>query len=146
MEDSINATDKLKDKFAKEREEWQVKIKDMSTRMYRIEKLAEVQTDFLSNRQVIIEYNHELLSHLSSLNKIYRQKKRDKFEKYGTDYDLKLQKAEKEIMVDGDLAELKERVEILDNQIKFYNSTIQTIDHGLYGIKSRIQLEEFRRK
>lgn len=146
MEETKDVIAEFKKKFENERNEWKEKVKTLAGKLYNISNVAEAQIDLLSNRQIIIEYNHELLSTLSSLNKMYRKKKRDKFEAYGTDYDLKLQKAEKDIMVEGDLADLKERIEILSNQIKFYDQTIQTVDHALYGIKSRIQLEEFRRK
>jgi hypothetical protein len=48
-------------------------------------------------------------------------------------------------LIEGDLTELKERIDIVDNQISFINETIKTVDHFLYGIKSRIALEEYLR-
>lgn len=141
-----NPTDDLKAKFQKERKEWLDKVKDMAQRMYRIEKLAEVQVDLYSNRQVIIDYNHELLANMSSMNKLYKNKRRERFIEYNEKYDIRLQKAEKDIMIDGDLSNMGERMDLLGDQIKFYDKTIQTIDHMLYGVKSRIALEEFRRK
>ena len=141
-----NPTEGLKIKFANERKEWLVKVKDMASRMYKIELLAEVQVDLLSNRQVIIEYNHELLANMSSLNKIYKEKRKVRFIEYNEKYDIRLQKAEKDIMIDGDLSGLGEKMDLLSDQIKFYDKTMQTIDHALYAMKNRIQLEEFRRK
>jgi hypothetical protein len=144
--DQADPTEGLKIKFANERKEWLVKVKDMASRMYKIELLAEVQVDLLSNRQVIIEYNHELLANMSSLNKIYKEKRKVRFVEYNEKYDIRLQKAEKDIMIDGDLSGLGEKMDLLSDQIKFYDKTMQTIDHALYAMKNRIQLEEFRRK
>ena len=142
----VDPTTALRNKFLAERKEWLEKVKKMAQGMYKIEQIAETQVDLFSNRQVIIEYNHELLANMSSINKMYKEKRKLRFVEYNEKYDIRLQKAEKDIMIDGDLSEISERIELLGDQIKFYDKTIQTIDHMLYGVKSRISLEEFRRK
>lgn len=142
-EDIING---FKNKFSEERSKWTKKIKSMGSKLSRLEKMIELQTEVYSERQVIVEYNHELLATLSSLNSILKKKKKEKFINYSTNYDIMLKSPEKTIMIEGDLSNLMERIDILENQIKFYDKTLKSIDNIVYGIKNRIELEEFRRK
>jgi hypothetical protein len=36
-------------------------------------------------------------------------------------------------------------MDLVDGQISFLNETMKTVDHMLYGVKSRISLEEYLR-
>ena len=145
-EKSKEIVESLKQKFKEERKNWKQKIREIASKMYKTDDMVEAQVNLFTERQFLVDYNHELMAILSTLNRKYRERKKISFIEYNENYDFKLQKGEKDLMIEGDLSILKERIEILGNQIKHYDQTIQTIDHMLYGIKPRIQLEEFRRK
>jgi uncharacterized protein YqgV (UPF0045/DUF77 family) len=130
----------------KVRESWTRKLKTSAQAMHKIQDIAEVQIDLLSYRAQLVESNHELLAKISKFNKELKKQKADKLRHYSTKVQFKYQMGEKTTLFEGDTADLLEIIEVLNNQIKFHDQTVQTIDHFLYGIKSRIALEEFRRK
>jgi hypothetical protein len=129
--------------FAKERSEWSKKIQSLSVRMRNIREVAEVQIELLSDRQKVLEYKHSLAQALSKLNSEFRKRKKDQLvhhsEKSTANY--KYGANEKTTLIDGDLTELKARIDLVDDQISYMNETMKTIDHGLFGIKTRIELE-----
>jgi hypothetical protein len=50
---------------------------------------------------------------------------------------------EKTPLIEGDLSELKERMDLVNEHISFLNETMKTIDFMLYGVKDRIKFQEF---
>jgi hypothetical protein len=64
---------------------------------------------------------------------------------YSEEHNVRYGSNEKTSLIEGDLSDLKKKIDIVDNHVSFVNETIKTVDHMLYGIKSRISLEEFMR-
>lgn len=79
------------------------------------------------------------------LNSKYRKDKAERLRYYSESVQVKYGANEKTPLIEGDLAELKERMDLVDGQISFFNETMKTVDHMLYGVKSRIALEEYLR-
>jgi hypothetical protein len=132
-------------RFKKERDDWTTRIKDMSERLRDIYKVADLQTDIYSYRQIAVEYCHTLMVHLTKVNHIFRAKKIDRWEHYTRNYDLRMDKDPKELHIFVDIQEINERREYLQNHLDFFKETIKTIDTISFGIKHRIQLEEYKR-
>jgi hypothetical protein len=132
-------------RFKAEREEWTTRIRDMSERLKDIYKVAELQTDVYSYRQIAVDYSHTLMTHLSKVNQIFRAKKIERWEHYTRNYDLRMDKDPKELHILVDIAEVNERKELLQNHLEYFRETVRTIDTLTYGIKHRIQLEEYKR-
>jgi len=132
-------------KFSEERSEWTEKIKILSIRMKNIREVGEVQVELFSSRQILLEYAAKLGQVMTKLNTKHRKDRGDRLRFYSESSQVKYGANEKTPLIEGDLTELKERIDIVDNQISFINETIKTVDHFLYGIKSRIALEEYLR-
>ena len=132
-------------KFNDERSEWTEKIRTLAIRMKNIRELAEVQVDLYSNRQILLEYIAKLGQVMTKLNSKFRKDKADRLKYYSENSQVKYGANEKTPLIDGDLTELKERIDIVETQISFLNETMKTVDHMLYGVKSRISLEEYLR-
>ena len=132
-------------KFEEESAEWSEKIRVLSIRMKNIKEIAEVQVDLYSNRQVLLEYVTKLGQVLSKLNAKYRKDRAERLKHWSENSQIKYGTNEKTPLIEGDLAELKERIDLVDGYISFLNETIKTVDFMLYGIKSRIALEEYMR-
>jgi hypothetical protein len=64
---------------------------------------------------------------------------------YSEEHNTRYGANEKTALIDGDLSEIKRKIDVVDNQMSFLNETVKTVDHFLYGVKSRISLEEFMR-
>jgi hypothetical protein len=132
-------------RFQTEREEWTTKVQSLTERLKSIYDCAELLTDLYSQRQIAGDYIHELVAHSSKLNRVYRERKRERFLHYTQNYDLRLDKDPKMLFIDVDLADLVERREILQNHLDFMRETLRSIDTICYGVKHRIALEEYRR-
>lgn len=132
-------------KFSEERSEWTEKIRTLTIRMKNIRELGEVQVELFSSRQILLEYSAKLGQVMSKLNSKHRKDRSDRLKFYSENSQVKYGANEKTPLIDGDLSELKERIDIVENQSAFINETIKTVDHCLYGIKMRIALEEYLR-
>lgn len=129
--------------FQAEREEWTEKIRTLSVRMKNIRELAEVQIELYSSRQMLLELSSKLGQVMVKLNSKYRKDKAERLKYYSESVQVKYGSNEKTPLIDGDLSELKERMDMVDSQISFFNETMKTVDFMLYGVKDRIKLQEF---
>ncbi len=132
-------------RFETERNEWKEKIEVLSLHMKDIKTLAKAQVDLFSQRQVLLEYGFKLASVVSKLNTKYRQGKSQRLKHYSENHDVRYGSNEKNVLIESDLAQIIEKIELVEGHRKFVDQTIQTVDHMLYGIKSRIALEEYLR-
>lgn len=130
-------------KFEEESSEWSEKIRVLSIRMKNIREVAEVQVELYSNRQILLEYVTKLGQVISKLNSKYRKDRAERLRHWSENSQTKYGSNEKNPLVEGDLAELKERIDLVDGYISFLNETIKTVDFMLYGVKDRIKLQEF---
>ena len=144
-ENSSNKNDSIHKKFAGERDDWTTRITGLTERLKSIFDVAELLTDLYSQRQIAGDYIHELVALSSKLNRIYRERKRERFLHYTQNYDLRLDKDPKMLFIEVDLADIVERREILQNHLDFMRETLRSIDTICYGVKHRIALEEYRR-
>jgi hypothetical protein len=142
---SSEAQSEFESRFAPERTEWTERVRELSIRMKNIREIGEVQVELYSDRQKILEYSYKLGQILTKLNSNYRTEKRAKMVYYSEEHNTRYGANEKTSLIDGDLAEIKRKIDLVDNHMSFMNETTKTIDHMLYGIKSRISLEEFMR-
>ena len=132
-------------KFEEERADWTEKIRQLSIRMKNIRELTDVQVELFSSRQILIEYVAKLGQVMSKLNARYRKDRGDKMRHYSENIQVKYGANEKTPLIEGDLTELKERIDVVDIQISFINETLKSVDFMIYGIKQRISLEEYLR-
>jgi hypothetical protein len=131
--------------FENERAEWKERIQVIALQMKDIKTLAKAQVDLFSQRQVLLEYSYKLASIVSKLNSKSRVEKSKKLKEYSERSDVRYGANEKTVLIDGDLTEIAEKVELVESHRKFIDQTIQTVDHMLYGVKSRIALEDYLR-
>ena len=131
--------------FEVERSEWKEKVQVLALEMRDIRTLAKAQVDLFSQRQVLLEYSYKLASIVSKLNSKYRIEKSRKLKEYSEKSDIRYGANEKTVLIEGDISEITEKIELVEGHRKFIDQTVQTLDHMLYGIKSRISLEEYLR-
>ena len=131
--------------FEDERSEWREKIQVISLQMKDIKTLAKAQVDLFSQRQVLLEYSYKLASIISKLNSKGRVERAKKLKDYSERSDIRYGANEKTVLIEGDLTEISEKIELVESHRKFIDQTIQTVDHMLYGVKSRIALEDYLR-
>ena len=131
--------------FERERAEWKEKIQIISLHIKNIRTVAEAQVDLFSTRQTLLEYSYKLAQIISKLSTKERQMRAKKLKEYSEGKDVRYGSNEKTTLIEGDLAELIEKMQLVEGHRKYIDQTIQTVDHMLYGIKSRISLEDYLR-
>ena len=131
--------------FENERSEWREKIQGISLHLKNIQTVAKAQVDLFSQRQILLEYSYKLASIVTKLNSKHSADKSKKMREYSEKSDVRYGSNEKTVLIEGDLTEISEKIELVESHRKFIDQTIQTVDHMLYGIKSRIALEEYLR-
>ena len=131
--------------FESGRAEWREKIQIISLHIKNIRTVAEAQVDLFSTRQTLLEYSYKLAQIISKLSTKERQMRAKKLKEYSEGKDVRYGANEKTTLIEGDLAELNEKMQLVEGHRKYIDQTIQTVDHMLYGIKSRISLEDYLR-
>jgi hypothetical protein len=140
-----SSNDAIFARFKNERDEWTVRIQSMSARMKDIYEISELQIDIYSYRQIAVDYTHTLMTHLTKINRIFRERKIERWEHYTRNYDLRMDKDPKELHIYVDIADVVERKDFIQTHLEFFRETIRTIDSMSYGIKHRLALEEYKR-
>jgi hypothetical protein len=131
--------------FERERAEWKEKIQVISLHIKNIKTVAEAQVDLFSTRQTLLEYSYKLAQIISKLSTKERQMRAKKLKEYTEGKDIRYGSNEKTTLIEGDLAELSEKMQLVENHRKYIDQTVQTVDHMLYGIRQRIALEDYLR-
>jgi hypothetical protein len=131
--------------FDQERSEWKEKIQVISLSLKSIRTVAEAQVELFSNRQILLEYSYKLAQIVSKLASKERQARASKLKEYSTNSDVRYGANETKVLIESDVSEILEKIQLVEGHRKFIDQTIQTVDHMLYGIKSRIALEEYLR-
>jgi hypothetical protein len=132
-------------RFEDERAEWTEKVKVLALYMKDIKTLATAQVDLFGSRQALLEYSYKLAQIVSKLNTKYKAEKSKKMREITENTDYKYGSNEKTLIIEGDLSEISGKIEMVESHRKFIDQTVQTIDHMLYGVKSRISLEDYLR-
>ncbi len=131
--------------FERERYEWKEKIQVISIHIKNIKTVAEAQVDLFSTRQTLLEYSYKLAQIISKLSTKERQTRAKKLKEYTESRDVRYGSNEKTALIEGDLADLTEKIELVEGHRKYIDQTVQTVDHMLYGIRQRIALEDYLR-
>jgi chromosome segregation ATPase len=133
----------ISEEFEEERMKWKDKVIEMANKVNKLDQVAGLQVDLYSSRQIIIERISKLYQYLALYNSVYKSKKKDLFIKYTVDSDIKLGQGEKIIMVEGDLADLQKKLNLIEHHIDYYKETVKNLDSMLYGVRNKLQIEQF---
>ena len=133
------------ERFEKERNDWTQQIKDLAARFKKVEDLVDVQVDLYSQRQVGVEYMHQLITLQSRLKKNLLAEWKKAFDALLFNEDYRYSDKERAKIADEKTSISKLKVEILQTHIEFFRETVKTIDNMIFGVKHRLEIEDFRR-
>jgi poly-D-alanine transfer protein DltD len=133
---------KIAKKFQDRRSEVSKEIYENIEKLSNLKTLKEAQVNMLSLRQRLLEDNHSLLEHVTLLRKKYRDERSIEMENISRNLQIRYQANEKNIVIEGRTSSTKESLEIIENQIAFFNESIKTIDNIIFGIKTRLDIEK----
>jgi hypothetical protein len=136
----------LDDRFSRERALWGSKIKAMSSKLSKTIMVAELMTEIYTERQMALEYYHYIISLLIKVNKAYNKSYSEKYKFYSYQAQERFpNETAKNMRIMAELADLKEKREILDNHSKFMDGTVKTVDNIIFGMKTRVDVEQIAR-
>lgn len=138
--------DSLNIRLYNERIEIKQKILDLSKRIKDISYIHELQVDVYSERQVLLERYHYLATLLAKQNAKLRKLIKKRNEYYSNEYQFSTTPKQKDECIKADLSNDYDVKEELENQIKYISGSMSTIDNIIFGIKHRIDIEEYRRR
>ena len=72
----------LDERFSKERNEWSVKMGEMSKKFKKVFDIVELESEIYTERQRAVEYYHYLKTIIIKLDKKYRKNYADKYNFY----------------------------------------------------------------
>jgi len=130
--------------FLTERKLWYNIVKEMGTRFKKIEDLALVQIDLYSRRQEAVEYMFRLISIHSLLKRKYTKEWQAAYDRVGQNEDLRYNDKEKTKGANTATMEIKFKMEVVQTHIDFFRETMKSIDSMIFGVKHRIEIENFK--
>jgi len=133
---------KISKKFQDRRAEVSKEIYENIEKLSNLKTLKEAQVNMLSLRQRLLEDNHTLLEHVTLLRKKYRDERSVEMENISRNLQIRYQANEKNVVIEGRTSATKESLEIIENQVSFFNESIKTIDNIIFGIKTRLDIEK----
>jgi hypothetical protein len=136
----------LTERFNKERLDWTNIVKQLSSYLKKIDKVGELMAVIYTERQKATEYHHYLVSLAIKFSKSYKTKFAERYDFYTYKSQKRFpNETTKTNQIYVDLKNLVEKRENLDNHIKFMESTIKNIDNIVYGMKTRVDVENILR-
>lgn len=142
----VEKSETLEEQFARERAQWNEKIKEMSAQMKRTLDLAELMVTIYTDRQQCLEYYHYLLSVIIKLNVKYRKEYAEKYDFWTVKSQIRYPNESTKVnKILSEMSKLHEEREIVENHANFMKNTGATIDNIIYAIPRRIDLEHISR-
>lgn len=132
------------EQFETERQEWTGTIKEIASRFKKVEGMADVQVDLYSKRQQAVEYMQQLSVLQSRLKKKYETEWRTAYDDLALNQDFRYNERERAKFATEQTSSQKMKIEILQIHIEFFRETVKTLDNMIFGVKHRIEIENFR--
>jgi hypothetical protein len=137
---TIDLNTKLENDLNAERSEWNDKVIDLVNMLKDNRKLSEAQVFQLSYRQQVQE---RIVIYKNILDK--RQGQLDKmtvarYREYSISYDIKLSSTEKEKFLNADFAAMKQQVNMIKNQIDYFEECVKTLDNFGFAVRNKIEI------
>lgn len=133
------------EKFESEREEWSREVSEISKRFRDVDTLMDTQVDLYSKRQQAVEYTHELMVLHARIKKSWMSEWKKHYESLIIDQDYRYSEKERQKFADEKTGDMKLKVDVLQVHIDFFKETTKTIDNMIFGVKHRLEIEDFRR-
>lgn len=109
-----------------------------------IENMSETQVKIFSKRQLAVEYTYSLISKHASVKKKYQQAWKKEYDNL-SDSEFRYGEKEKLKLVDSQTSNYTYLLSLIQSHIDYIRETTKTIDNMVFGVKHRIDIEDFKR-
>jgi len=133
--------EELQSNITKRQEEHSEDIKKYSNQLNDdISKIVELEAYVLSKRQTILfeigQYGFRILTDQKHIDK----KTKERFEYYSTQYNLKTNSTEKNILINSDLCDFIQKLKMYENHVGYLRECVKTLDQMMWAIKYKIEI------
>jgi hypothetical protein len=140
VEEELNG---MRERFLDEREDWRNRIKEMAERIRDVHNLAELQVDLYTSRQEAVEYQYNITMSISRVESRLNKKKKKLIEELNN-MDVRYGRTDMNNLIDGACSDHIHHINIMKSHSGYMYETIKTLDSMIFGIKHRLDLENFR--
>lgn len=133
------------ERFEQERNDWTEDVRGISSRFKNIDDMVDVQVDLYSKRQLGVEYMHQLMVLQSRLKKTWIAEYKKAYDILILDQDYRYSEKERQRIAEEKTSASKLKLDILQSHVDFFRETIKTIDNMIFGVKHRLEIEDFKR-
>lgn len=133
------------ERFEQERNDWTEDVRGISSRFKNIDDMVDVQVDLYSKRQLGVEYMHQLMVLQSRLKKTWIAEYKKAYDVLILDQDYRYSEKERQRIAEEKTSASKLKLDILQSHVDFFRETIKTIDNMIFGVKHRLEIEDFKR-
>jgi hypothetical protein len=133
------------ERFEQERNEWTEDVRGISARFKNIDDMVDVQVDLYSKRQQAVEYMHQLMVLQSRLKKTWIAEYKKAYDALIMDQDYRYSEKERQRIAEEKTSNSKLKLDILQSHVDFFRETVKTIDNMIFGVKHRLEIEDFKR-
>lgn len=133
------------ERFENERLEWTERVRGIASRFKNVEDLVDVQVDLYSERQRATDYVSQLYITQSKLKKAHLAEWKKAYDALTVNHDFHYNDREKAKMADEKTSATKLKLDIVQTHIDFFRETVKTVDNMIFGVKHRLEIEDFRR-
>lgn len=130
----------LEQKFEKEREQYTGKIGLLMPMLRNMNTVTEAQVYGLSYRQILVDLIYKYRAILTKHKNNDKNFKKLRIEFYKRNYDIRLDSKEMSEYIASDMAMRTRKYELIENQINFLVSSVDTLDKLGWAIRNRIDI------
>lgn len=132
----------LEDKLETEKKVWNTTIKTLVEQIRHVDNLSESQVLMLSYRHQLGDKSNEFKNMVARRKSNMWVARKTAYREYKTRYDLKLNQGEINDFIDADTRETILIIAILENQLAYYQMTMDTLDKLGFAISNRITIAQ----
>ena len=132
--------EEIEKKLDGEKQKWNEILKDLVQQIRHIDNVSEAQVLMLSYRHQLVDKKNELKNIVSRSKGQLWENRKGVYRNYKLNYDLKLNQSEINDFIQADLRDMMLRINLLENQLEYYQMTIDTLDKLGFAISNKITL------
>lgn len=137
----LNFNKKLEELLDKKRDEWNEILVPMTNRIKEgADRLVDLQSDILSQRQICTEELTYWMNRLSKLSVETEKTKETRWYFFSTGFGMNTNMTEKKILIDSDLRYLNQNSNLLEAHMEYLRETRSTLDALNWAVKNKIEI------
>ena len=131
----------LEEKLTAVQENWTGRVKELNGMLKDMPGIDRMLNNVYSVHQDAIEYYHLVLRTLGKLTRFYKVQYASLYNQYKTVSQIRYTSdAQINNQIEAQLNDLRERISLMEDQVKFMDSTIDNIRSIEYAVKNKIEI------